>query len=184
MNVRVCALALAAGLSTALLLSCGKTDATKKPAASKAGPRQVHVGRAELRPMIRGIAVTGTLSAQEKSTLSAKVAGRLQRLAVDVGSIVHEGDLLAQVEPRDYELELQQAAAAVGQARAAVGLPPDGDQDSVDLHQVSGVKQAKAVLEEAGKNRDRIRQLSQSGIAAQAELDTVEATYTVARSRV
>ena len=44
-------------------------------------------------------------------------------------------------------------------------------------------RQAKAVLEEANKNRDRVKSLSESGIASQAELDTVEAAYKVAVSR-
>ena len=66
--------------------------------------------------MERTIAVTGSLAAQEQSTLSAKVTGRLQRLAVDIGSVVRQGDVLAQIEPRDYELRVQQATAALSQA--------------------------------------------------------------------
>jgi RND family efflux transporter MFP subunit len=133
--------------------------------------------------MERSIPVTGTLAAQEQSTLSAKVPGRLQRLAVDIGSVVREGDLLAQVEPRDYELRLQQAGAALAQARVALGLPLEGEDDRIALVEVSSVKQAQAVLEEAAKNRERIENLSTVGIASQAELDTVRASYTVALAR-
>jgi RND family efflux transporter MFP subunit len=145
--------------------------------------KAVMVARAELRPMIRAITVTGTLAAQEQSTLSAKVAGRLQYLPVDLGSVVRQGDLLAQVEPTDYELGLQQAAAALAQARTAVGLRPDGEADHIEVEQVSSVKQAKAVLDEATRNQARVKSLSQSGIASQSELDTVEAAYKVALSR-
>jgi RND family efflux transporter MFP subunit len=133
--------------------------------------------------MERTITATGTLGAREKSILSAKVSGRLQRLTVDIGSVVAPGDLLAQIEPKDYELGVQQAEAALGEARAAVGLPAGGDNDSVQADQISSVKQARAVLEEATKNRERIRSLHTSGIAPQSELDTVEAAYTVAATR-
>ncbi len=133
--------------------------------------------------MVRAIAATGTLAAQEKSTLSAKVAGRVQVLPVDLGSVVRRGDLLAQVEPRDYELALEQAAAALAQARTMLGLEPEGTNEVIELEEVSAVKQAKAVLEEATANRDRVRRLSQSGIAPQSELDTSEAAYKVALSR-
>ncbi len=133
--------------------------------------------------MERSIPVTGTLAAQDQSTLSAKVPGRLQRLAVDLGDRVREGDLLAQIEPRDYELRVQQAGAALAQARVALGLPLEGEDDRIALDQVSSVKQAQAVLDEATKNRDRIENLSQVGIASQAELDTVRAAYTVALAR-
>ncbi len=133
--------------------------------------------------MERLVTVSGTLAAQEESTLSSKVSGRLQSIPVDVGSPVRQGDALAQVEPRDYELRLQQAAAAVAQARAELGLPLEGENDQVDVHVITLVRQARATLEEATKNRDRIHQLSEDGIAATAELDAVEAAHVVARTR-
>jgi RND family efflux transporter MFP subunit len=64
-----------------------------------------------------------------------------------------------------------------------VGLRPDGEDDRIEIEGVSAVKQAKAVLEETTQNRARVKSLSQSGIASQAELDTVEAAYRVAFSR-
>jgi RND family efflux transporter MFP subunit len=145
--------------------------------------RPVSVARAEVRAIPRAIHVTGSLAAQEQSTLSAKVTGRLERLSVDIGSVLRQGDLVAQIEPRDYELGLQQAAAALAQARAALGLPLEGEDDRIELERVTAVKQAKAVLEEAGKNRERVKSLSVSGIAPQSEVDTAEAAYTVALAR-
>jgi HlyD family secretion protein len=166
-----------------LLASCGQTNpgggGSRKPAAL----RVVRLGRAELRPMERSVAVSGTLAAQEDSTLSSKVSGRLQSIAVDVGSPVRRGDVLAEVEPRDYELRLQQAGAAVAQARAELGLPIEGENDQVDVDGITLVRQARAMLEEAAKNRERIHQLSDGGIATAAELDTVDAAHTVARTR-
>ena len=145
--------------------------------------RLVRVARAEVRAMPRMIHVNGSLAAQEQSTLSAKVTGRLERLSVDIGSVLRQGELVAQIEPRDYDLGLQQAAAALAQSRAALGLPLEGDDDRIELERVTAVKQAKAVLEEAGKNRDRVKSLSVSGIASQSEVDTVESAHTVALAR-
>lgn len=183
MNLSRCGRAFLPGLCGILLVSCGKTDASRSPARREIAPRPVRVVRAEMRPMERAISVTGTLAAQEQSTLSAKVAGRLQHMAVDIGSVVRAGDVLAQVEPRDYELGVQQAAAALAQARTSLGLPLEGEDDHIEIEQVSTVKQARAVFGEAAKNRERVRNLSQSGIASQSELDTVEASHTVAVAR-
>lgn len=133
--------------------------------------------------MERSISATGSFLAREQSVLSAKVPGRLQRVSVDIGSAVKEGDLLAQVEPRDYELRVQEAEAAIAQARAELGLPPAGDDDRLTLEDVSAVRQAKAVLDEATRNRERIQQLSESGVASASESDSVEATFAVAKSR-
>ena len=171
------------GLGITVLVSCGKGDRSKASGKAEMAERPVRVARAEVRAMPRLIHVNGSLAAQEQSTLSAKVTGRLERLSVDIGSVLRQGELVAQIEPRDYDLGLQQAAAALAQARAALGLPLEGDDDRIELERVTAVKQAKAVLEEAGKNRDRVKSLSVSGIASQSEVDTVESAHTVALAR-
>lgn len=183
--MRLFVYALALAVSGAGLAGCERADRSQTVKSGKAAApaRAVKVAKAERRAVERAITATGTLAAQEKSVLSAKVSGRLQRLAVDVGSVVKAGDLLAQIEPRDYELGVQQALAALAQARTVLGLMPEGSDDCVEMEQVSAVKQARAVLQESAKNRDRVKSLSQSGISSQSELDTVESAYTVAQSR-
>ena len=44
--------------------------------------------------------------------LSFQVAGRINRLAERQGVVIPKGDLLAALEPQDYELSLKQAEAA------------------------------------------------------------------------
>jgi len=165
------------------LVLAGGCQKSPPPAASgraAATARTVTVAKVQARPMERVIIATGTLAAQEESTLSAKVAGRLEQVAVDVGSVVRQGDLLAQVEPRDYELLVQRAKAALAQARTALGLSLMGEDDRVALEELSTVKQAKALLDEHEKNRRRVQDLVRSGIATASELDKAESAYAVA----
>ena len=173
---------LALAAAAASLVSCSNSTA---PATSGATDkvRSVRVAQAEARPMEHLVVATGTLAAEEAATLSVKIGGRLREIRVDLGSVVKRGDVIAQVEPRDYELRLQQSAAALAQARAMVGLPLDGTDDLFNPEQTSSVKQARAVLDEATKNRVRVSSLSKEGVAAPAELDTVEASYKVALNR-
>ena len=168
--------------ATALLASCSKSgDAPPKAEAGKARP--VTVAPAQSRPMERIAVATGSLAAQEQATLSVKVPGRLQTLAVDLGSVVKKGDVIARVDPGDYELRVRQAAAALSQSRALLGLPLEGTNDMVELEKTSLVRQARAVLDEALKNRDRIQKLARNGISPASEVDTVEAAYSVALNR-
>jgi RND family efflux transporter MFP subunit len=183
MNVGTRVLTSIAGVCAAWLVGCEKGERPALASKASAPARAVQVMHAEVRPMARSLAVTGTLSARERSTLSAKVSGRLQSLAVDIGSPVRKGDVLAQVEPRDYELRMQQAEAALAQARTSLGLPAEGDGDQIELQDVTTVKQAQAVLEEASKNLERVKNLSHLGISSQSELDTAEATFRVAQTR-
>src|SRR5205807_5961281 len=112
-----------------------------------------------------------------------KVPGRLQTISVDLGSVVHKGQVIAQLEPQDYKLRVQQAEAALAQARARLGLSPDGADDRVSTEETGTVRQAKAVLEDAKLKRDRAAKLVQQGITPRAEYDTVDSEYKVAQSR-
>lgn len=177
LGLLTCLLGVASGL-----ISCERRPQSNQRAAASAA-RQVDLVAAEMRPMERTVVVTGALGAQERSVLSAKVSGRIEAINVDIGSRVAKGDVLAQIEPRDYELGLQQALAALAQARAALGLPLEGDSERVQLEEVNSVRHTRAVLQEATSNRERVQRLSTAGIASQSEVDTVEANYKVALSR-
>ena len=174
--------ALATGLFAALLVSCSEPTGGGRTAAN--GPaRPVRTVTAELRPMERLISLTGSLAAQEQATISVKVAGRVKTLAVDIGSVLNQGELIAQIEPRDYELRVQQAAAALAQARATVGLPLDGNDDRFEPEKTTTGRQTKAVLDEVTKSYQRIKSLHEQGVLAKSELDTAESLYTVAVNR-
>ena len=175
-------LGLALIAAVGLTSSCRQGDHTKT-AVDAVAPRPVQTVKAEFKPMERTVVVAGSFHAREQSTLSVKVPGRLESIAVDIGSVVRKGDVLAQIDRGDYQLRLKQAEAVLVQARALVGLPPDGEDDTVDLEKTGLIRQAKALLEEATKNRDRVAQLTDEKIVAQAELDTVRAAYTVAASK-
>jgi RND family efflux transporter MFP subunit len=176
--------ALAASLLISLA-ACSKPADSGKPAAATASkPRTVRAAAAEVRPMERAVTVTGLLLADEDATLSVKIGGRLRSLTVDLGSLVKAGDVIAQVEPRDYELRLQQAAAALAQARATVGLSLEGADDTFVPEKTSAVKEARAVLDEATHNRDRVLKLSEQGVLSKSEFDTVEAAYKIAVNRL
>ncbi len=178
-SIRVAALAALVALAAA----CATPAAPRGAASGTNKVRAVRVAAAQARPMERTVTVTGLLLAEEAATLSVKIGGRLRHLPVDIGSVVKRGDVIAQVEPRDYELRLQQAAAALSQARATVGLPLEGTEDAFEPDKTSAVKEAKAVLNEATRNRDRVLKLSEDGVLSKSELDTVEAAYTVALNR-
>jgi RND family efflux transporter MFP subunit len=153
-----------------------------KPGANQ-GTRQVKTARVEEMPFGETVTANGTLAAYDQSTASAKVAGRLSTISVDLGSVVRRGQLVAQVEMNDYKLRVEQAEAALAQARARVGLSPDGKDDAVNPEQTGTVRQARAVLDEAKVSRDRAAKLVQQGVVPRSEFDTVDATYKVALSR-
>lgn len=145
--------------------------------------RQVKTARVEETPFGEAVTANGTLAAYDQTTASVKVPGRLRSITVDLGSVVRRGQVIAQVEPQDYNLRVQQAEAALAQARARLGLSPDGRDDNVNPEDTGTVRQARAVLDEAKVNRDRSAKLVEQGVVARSDFDAANAGYKVALSR-
>src|SRR3989440_6155364 len=167
-------------------LACKSDYPTSGKAANpntKAEARQVRTVKVAEMPIGQTVTVNGTLAAYDHTTLSLKVPGRLQTISIDLGSVVHKGQAIAQVEQQDYKLRVQQSEAALAQARARLGLSPDGKDDRVSAEETGTVRQAKAVLEDAKLKRDRSAKLVQQGVIPRAEFDTVDSEYKVALSR-
>jgi RND family efflux transporter MFP subunit len=150
---------------------------------SKGQPRQVKTVKVAEMPIGQTVTVNGTLAAYDHTTLSIKVPGRLQTIPIDLGTVIHKGQVVAQVEQQDYKLRVQQAEASLAQARARLGLSPDGADDRVTAEETGTVRQAKAVLDDAKTRRDRAAKLVQQGVIPHAEFDTVDSDYKVALSR-
>jgi multidrug resistance efflux pump len=60
--------------------------------------------------------------------VSPEVSGRVTQLHFEEGTQVKKGDLLAELDPRRYELEYRRAQAAVDQARAALEQQSHGSR--------------------------------------------------------
>ncbi len=150
---------------------------------SKTQPRQVKTAKVIEMPVGETVTVNGTLAAYYHVTVSMKVPGRLQTIKVDLGSVVHKGQSVAQLEQPDYKLRVQQNEAALAQARARLGLSPDGADDRITAEQTGTVRQAKAVLDDSKLKRDRAAKLVEQGVVSRAELDTADSDYKVALSR-
>jgi RND family efflux transporter MFP subunit len=175
-------------LAAVLTLGCSSdSPATASPpkaaGARESPPRDVRVVPAAEVRLPQVVAVTGTLVAEEQVPLSLKVTGRLAELAVDLGSVVRRGQVVARLDPTDFRLRLEQAEAALHQARARLGLDPAGADGHVDPEQTSLVRQARAVLDEARLTRERMTRLAQEELVARAQLDAAVAAERVAEGR-
>ena len=179
--------ALAAGLvaSACSVLACGggTSGDGKAGSAANSQPRQVRVIPAMEDRLARTVSVTGTLAAEEQVTLSMKVSGRLGELTVDLGSRVSKGQAVARLVPTDFTLHVSQAEASLQQARARLGLSPDGKDDRIDPEKTPGVRQARAVLDQAQLNKQRVETFVTRKIAPRADLDNADASLKVAEGR-
>lgn len=172
-------------LALALLFSgCQSSQAVTPAANTKAKEsRSVRLITAEQGKLPSTVTATGTLAADADVAVGFKVAGRVSEITVDLGSQVNKEQLLARLDPKDFELLVNQAEAGLRQARARLGLSPEGTDDRVDPEQTAQVKEARAVLEEARLARDRLAGLFVKSYIPKADFDLAESRLLVAESR-
>jgi RND family efflux transporter MFP subunit len=116
--VAVSALIVAAGLGfwayESLATAPAVAAALSPPSVVVAAPVQANVAnRTDL---------TGQFSAVNQVVLRAQVSGYLTEIHFKDGQIVHKGDLLFVIDPRPYEIQLEQANAQFQTASATAAL--------------------------------------------------------------
>jgi RND family efflux transporter MFP subunit len=157
--------------------------ATPSSEAQRQPARPVRLVPAAEAIVDRRVSATGTLAADEQVVLGTKVAGRIGELLVDLGSRVRRDQTVARLDPTDAQLRVDQAVAALQQARARLGLSPEGTDDRVDPEHTSLVRQARAVLDEARLTKERTDRLWKQELIAQAQVDTAVSALGVAEAR-
>jgi len=170
----------------AMAVAACQRDAPNTRASSGAKvqePRPVMVVETATGRLPRTVIVTGTLAADEEVVAGFKVPGRVSEIAVDLGSPVRTGQVLARLDPTDYRLRVEQAEASLRQVRAGLGLPPDGSDERVDPEKTALVREARAVLDEARLNRDRMARLWEKNYIARSEYDASLSRLLVAEGR-
>jgi RND family efflux transporter MFP subunit len=177
---RLLALAL---LLLVALAGCGGDQSATAIIENSPPPRQVKMATAVETKVARTVSATGTLAAEDQVVLGTKVVGRLGEISVDLGSRVRKGQAIARIDPSDYRLRVDQAAAALQQARVRLGLPAEGTSDKIEPEQTATVRQAAATLKEARLTHDRMAKLWEGNYIARAELDAAVAQLAIAESQ-
>ncbi|MFT5365664.1 MAG: multidrug efflux system membrane fusion protein [Candidatus Latescibacterota bacterium] len=126
-------------------VSCGEDISEPEPVIRPVRYEKVTVSGGE-----RARIFSGTSQAGLESRLSFRVPGIIKNLAVKLGDAVQVGQLIAELDSRDFQLKVQQADAALSSAQA----------------------QAR----NAQSNYDRIKALYENRNASKNDLDVARAT--------
>lgn len=127
-------------------------------AAAEAPVRPVQVRKVTFTDLAPPRVLVGTLRARVETDRGFRVAGKIARRAVETGSRVKAGDLLATLDETDFRLQRESAEAELAAARSAA---------------------RQALLE-----RDRIAELRAKGWSTEQAADRQRATVDEANGRV
>jgi membrane fusion protein YbhG len=135
------------------------------------------------------IRVSGHVEATEVQ-VSSEVGGRILELKVDEGSRLAQGDVIARLDTRDTELQIQRARADRDAASAQLRLLEAGSraedirqaQAQVDAAQAD-VTTIEAELKSAQLDLDRFEMLLKANAGSEKQRDDARARVDVARER-
>lgn len=80
------------------------------------------VVKAQMREVVQGLPVSGSLKAVNSAVIKARVPGELQGLAVREGDVVKAGQVIARIDAAEYQSRVRQAREQAESAKAQVDV--------------------------------------------------------------
>lgn len=108
----------------------------------------ITVIKAEVKPVISTLELTGSITAKRQARLSSRSSGLIQKLLVDAGSKVKAGDVLMELDPTLAQLALDRVQAESEQAAAELAEAKRQIEEVRDLAKVGAFSKSEAETRE------------------------------------
>jgi multidrug resistance efflux pump len=129
------------------------------------------------------IAAPGRVEAvSEEIRVSSELSGRLHSVPVEEGDRVHKGQVLAQIENADYLARVSAAEATLAQRQAELLRTVNGARSQERRAAEATVQAAKAVVDNAGHEAERRRNLADHEMISHDEAERYQRAYQVAQA--
>lgn len=126
---------------------------------SAANPSTIKTGHPTSQDLAGTLEITGVLDTNGKANISSQVSGLVDQVMVKEGSKVKQGDVLASLDKKDSQVQLEQAQTniqkaqyAADQAKIACNKAKTDYERSLQLFQAQAISQS--ALEQSQQNRD------------------------------
>jgi len=154
----------------AFLAGCGGAESQPKKIQPGDANRVQEAIQADVVEVRRGdvsrpLVVTGTVLPSLEANVGSKIAGRIEKIAVEEGGEVRQGDLLFRMERSDLLLAEKAAPATLAMAEASL-------------------REASLAQEKTGRDRERYAALRERKVISQQQLDDSETAHALAASRL
>ena len=144
----------------------------------------VQIGKIIFKDVTDQVRTVGNIHAEQRVIINSEVVGQVTDVEVREGDTVKSGDLLARIDSREYQLEVEELEAEISVAeeefkKAVEGLRPEEKEKLL-----ARVRVNESALGLAIKEQDRFQKLVKDGVTAQSILDEVDDRVRQAEERL
>jgi len=160
--------------------------ATQKKSGKRSFQSEIPV---QISPVIRkhltySLNATGDIAPMMQVDLSPKVSGYLERINVNLGDSVRQGQVIAQIDRTEFLQKVKEIEAKVAQAKANLSELEAGSRPEELRQAEEAVKQAQSRFDNAKLQQERIEALFKRQVISKKEADMAEMDYTVAEAQL
>lgn len=146
----------------------------------------------ERGPIISTVSSTGTVTPVTTVQVGSQLSGQIRELYVDFNSRVQEGQIIARIDPENFESRVRQADAELAVARANVAIQKAAvERSRAELkNSHSALDAARAQTNKAGvavadtkRDLSRKRALYKKAVISESHVDDALAAYDQARAQ-
>jgi len=160
------------------------TQKKAEPQRTKRAEIPVQVSPVVSKPITYAIAVTGDIAPLMQVDLFPKVSGYLERIHVNLGDSVRQGQTIAQIDRIDYLQKVREIEARVAQAKAQLTEIETGTRTEELRQAEEAVRGAQSRFENAKLQRERMEALYERQVISKKERDIAEMEFTVAEAQL
>lgn len=154
------------------------------PQRTKRGDIPVQVSPVLSKPLIYSVSMTGDIIPLMQVDLSPRVSGYLERIHVNLGDSVRQGQTIAQIDRTDYLQKVREMEARVAQAKAYLAEIETGARTEELRQAEEAVRGAQSRFENAKLHRERVEALYKRQVISKKEQDVAEMEFTVAEAQL
>jgi multidrug efflux pump subunit AcrA (membrane-fusion protein) len=169
-----------------LILYRGWASTQKRSASQRVGRGEIPVQISPVvhRTLTYSFVANGDIAPLMQVDLFPKVSGYLEKIYVQIGDSVRQGQVIAQIDRAEFLQKVKEVEARVAQAKAQYAELEAGTRTE-DIRQAEeAVKQAQSRFNNAKLQRERVLALYNRQVISKKEADVSEMDYNVAEAQL